>query len=387
MTETFDAIVIGAGAMGSAAAYYLSKRGQRVLLLEQFELDHRKGSSYGYSRIIRYSYDHLEYVELMKDSFPLWFALEQELGEKLYFRTGGIDFGPLDDETLQATIQAVQAGDISHEVLTLEDAHERFPQFRFADGYGVLFQPDSGFIKASAAVRGHIKLARRNGAEVQERTPVDDIRVLSESVEVIADGQRFSAGKVIVTAGSWARALLGATGLNLPLTPLRCQLNFFAPQDMTPFESERCPVWIAHVSRLFPETVYGIPSHDGSGFKAAFHGGPALRQLSAVNYEPDGGSADSLRPFLRAHIPAVGAAPLRESRICLYTITPDEHFIVDAHPAYPHVVIGAGFSGHGFKFSTIIGKMLTDIALDGGTPHQDPALQNQPFPKLIVHQS
>jgi len=371
MRNNYDAIVIGAGAMGSAASYYMSKRGQRVLLLEQFELDHRKGSSYGYSRIIRYSYDHLEYVALMKDTFPLWFALEQELGEKLYFRTGGIDFGPINDETLQATIKAVQAGGISHEVLTLEDANKRFPQFRFADGFGVIFQPDSGFIRASDSLRGHIKLARRNGAVIQERTSVDDIRVQNDSVEVIADGQRHSAGKLIVTAGSWARALLRKTGLKLPLTPLRCQLNFFTPRDAASFDSQRCPVWIAHVSRHFPETVYGIPSHDGSGFKAAFHGGPAMRQLSEVDYSSDAGTVDLLRPFLRAHIPAVASAPLRESRICLYTITPDEHFIVDAHPAHKHVVIGAGFSGHGFKFSTMIGKMLTDIALDGGTPHND----------------
>ena len=371
MRNIFDAIVIGAGAMGSAAAYYLSKRRQRVLLLEQFELDHRKGSSYGYSRIIRYSYDHLEYVELMKDSFPLWFALQEELGERLYFKTGGIDFGPSDDETLQATVKAVQAGDISHEVLTLDDAHERFPQFRFADGFGVLFQPDSGFIKASAAVRGHIKLARRYGAVIEDRTPVDDVQIKSDSAEVIADGRVYSAGRLIVTAGSWAKSMLRKTGLELPLAPLRCQLNFFAPEDMTPFTSEHCPVWIAHVSKRFPETLYGIPAQDGSGFKAAFHGGPALRQPSDVDYTPDPANVEQLRPFLRAHIPAVAAAPLRESRICLYTITPDEHFVVDAHPTHKHVVIGAGFSGHGFKFSTMIGKMLSDIALDGSTPHQD----------------
>jgi monomeric sarcosine oxidase len=371
MSNTFDAIVIGAGAMGSAAAYYLCKRGQRVLLLERFELDHRKGSSYGYSRIIRYSYDNLEYVELMKDTFPLWFALEEELGETLYFKTGGIDFGPSDDETFQATIRAVQAGDISHELLSAEEARKRFPQFRFADGFKVLFQPDSGFIAASNSVRGHIRLARRYGAVVQDKTPVEDIRVKSDSVEVTVQGESFSAGRLIVTAGSWAKTLLRMTGLDLPLTTLRCQLNFMAPNDMGPFESERCPVWIAHVSKRFPETVYGIPSHGESGFKVAFHGGQAMQSPSEIDYTADSSNLETLRPFMRAHIPGVAAAPVRESRICLYTITPDEHFIVDAHPMYKHVVIGAGFSGHGFKFSTMIGKMLTDIALDSSTPHND----------------
>ena len=371
MTNIFDAIVIGAGAMGSAAAYYLSKRGQRVLLLEQFEIDHRKGSSYGYSRIIRYSYDHPEYVELMKDTFPLWFALENELGETLYHRTGGIDFGPADDETLRATIKAVRTEDISHKVFSAGDGQKRFPQFRFPEGFKVLYQPDSGFVAASKALRGHIKLARRCGAIVKDNTPVDYIRVKGDSVEVRAADERYSAGHLIVTAGSWAKALLQETGLELPLTTLRCQLNFMAPADLGPYESERCPVWIAHVNRRFPETVYGIPSHGGSGFKIAFHGGAAMRHPSEIDYSPDESNTEALRPFMRAHIPGIAAAPARESRICLYTQTPDEHFIVDAHPEHKHVAIGAGFSGHGFKFSTMIGKMLTDLTLDGATAHND----------------
>ena len=371
MTKAFDAIVIGAGAMGSAAAYYLSKRGQRVLLLEQFDLDHRRGSSYGYSRIIRYSYDHPEYVELMRDTFPLWFALEAELGERLYFKTGGIDFGPADDETLQATINAVRSSNLCHEVFSASDAQKRFPQFRFGEGFQALYQPDSGFIAASRAVRGHVSLAQSLGAVIQCKTAVEDISINRDSVDVTFQGRRVSAAKLIVTAGSWAKALLRSTGLDLPLTVLRCQLNFMAPANMNFYESERCPVWIAHVSGRFPETLYGIPSHEGSGFKAAFHGGAAVPNLAEIDYKPDESNIEALRPFLRAHIPGIAAAATRESRICLYTQTPDEHFIVDAHPEYKHVAIGAGFSGHGFKFSTMVGKMLTDIALDGATPHND----------------
>ena len=125
------------------------------------------------------------------------------------------------------------------------------------------------------------------------------------------------------------------------------------------------------MASLYPETVYGIPSHAGSGFKAAFHGGPAFAHPDDIDRAPDESNIESLRPFLRAHIPGVAEASLRESRVCLYTQTPDEHFVVDRHPEHAHVAIGAGFSGHGFKFSTMIGKMLTDIALDGGTPHND----------------
>ena len=371
MANTFDAIVIGAGAMGSAAAYYLARRGQRVLLLEQFEIDHRKGSSYGYSRIIRYSYDRPEYVDLMKDTFPLWFALEDELDETIYHRTGGVDFGPAYDHSLRATIKSVEISGINHELFSAEEAQKRFPQFRFADGFQVLYQPDSGFVAASSAVRGHIQLARRYGADVRDKTPVQNIKLTRDNVDVSAGGENCSASRLIVTAGSWAKALLKETGLDLPLAVLRCQLNFMAPADLGPFESGRCPIWIAHVSERFATSLYGIPSHDGSGFKIAFHGGPPVSSPADIDYEPDASNVEALRPFMRAHIPDIASAPAQESRICLYTRTPDEHFIVDRHPEHAHVAIGAGFSGHGFKFSTMIGKMLTDIALDGHTPHND----------------
>ena len=369
--KTFDAIVIGAGAMGSAAAYYLSQRQQKVLLLEQFELDHRLGSSYGFSRIIRYSYDRPEYVELAKDNYPLWFSLQAELGETLYARTGGLDFGPSDDETLNATIAAVKSSQIRHDVLSAADAQERFPQFRFDDDFLILHQPDSGFIAASKAVLGHIKLAKQRGAVVMDRTAVGGIHIHTDSVEVKTEGETFSAGKLVVTAGGWAKSLLQETGIDLPLTVLRCQLNFVTPADPAVYEAERFPVWIAHVQGRFPIAAYGLPSHDGSGVKIAWHGGAAVGHPSEIDYRPDAENLVGLREFMRAHIPALAMAPLRESRICLYTQTPDEHFIVDAHPEHSHVLVGAGFSGHGFKFSTIIGKMLTDLALDGETPHND----------------
>ena len=371
MRVSFDAIVIGAGAMGSAAAYYLSRRGQRVLLLEQFALDHKRGSSYGYSRIIRYSYDHTEYVELAKDTFPLWLAIQEELGEALYVKTGGIDFGPADDATFRATFDAVRSSGIPHELLDVEEAEKRFPQFRFGEDFKVLYQPASGFVRASRAVRGHIQLARALGADVMPNTTVGEIALHADCVELSTRDGRFSAGKLIVTAGAWARSLLRDTGIDLPLKPLRCQLNFFATNDSKEYTAECCPVWIGHVSSRFPETTYGVPSHDSSGFKAAFHGGPPVSHPTEIDYTPDPNNVVALRPFLSAHIPGVAEARVQESRICLYTQTPDEHFIVDVHPNHEHVIIGAGFSGHGFKFSTIIGKMLSDIALDGATPHND----------------
>lgn len=371
MTTSFDTIVLGAGAMGSAAAYYLSRRQQNVLLLEQFELDHQRGSSYGYSRIIRYTYDYPEYVDLAKDTYPLWFALEDALGENLVFKTGGIDFGPADDESMLASISSVKASSISHELLDAVEAEKRFPQFRFNEDFQILYQPDSGYVSASKAVLGHIRLAERNGAVVKENSEVSELVIGRDNVTVKTSDETYSAGTLVVTAGTWAKSLLQQTGIDLPLTPLRCQLNFVATDGNAAFEAENCPVWIARVSGLYPEALYGIPSHNGSGFKIAFHGGPPHAHPSQIDFTPDRDNFAEVQAFMRAHIPSLAASPLKESRICLYTQTPDEHFIVDKHPAHDHVVIGAGFSGHGFKFSTIIGKMLTDIALDGETTHND----------------
>ncbi|MCY4147031.1 MAG: N-methyl-L-tryptophan oxidase [Chloroflexi bacterium] len=371
MTDTYDAIVIGAGAMGSAAAYYLSRRGQRVLLLEQFALDHQRGSSYGFSRIIRYSYDKPDYVDLAKDTYPLWFALEDELGEQLVMKTGGIDFGPKDDPTLQATIAAARESRLAHELLAPAEAQEQFPQFRFADNFAALYQPDSGFVRASRAVRGHVQLARANGAELLDHAAVTAIRIGSDSVEVASSRGDFSAGRLVVTAGAWAKSLLAQTGIDLPLRVLRCQLNFLAPADLPLHSAENCPVYIAHFRARDGEGIYGIPAHAGSGFKVAFHGGAAVAHPSEIDYATRVADVENLRPFLRAHIPGVAAAPVQSSRVCLYTQTPDEHFIIDKHPNHAHVVIGAGFSGHGFKFSTTIGKMLSELALDGRTPHTD----------------
>ena len=371
MAETFDAIVIGQGAMGSAAAYYLARRRQRVLALEQFGLDHQRGSSYGHSRIIRYSYHHPAYVSLARDTFPLWRAVEDELGEQLYVKTGGVDFGPEDDPILRQTIAAVRDGGIEHELLGSDEASRRFPQFSFPDGADVLYQPDSGFVKASKGVLGHVKLARRYGAAVKEHTPVNAIRLGKSSVDVETAAGSYSTARLILTAGAWTRRILLEQGIDLPLATLRCQLNFMAPPEPSDYAAERCPVWIAHVRTTHRESVYGIPAHDGSGFKIAFHGGSAHDHPSQVDYAPDETDITELRDFMRRYIPRLAEAPAVESRICLYTQTPDEDFIVDALPTHAHVVIGAGFSGHGFKFSTTIGKMLSDLALDGATPHDD----------------
>ncbi len=354
--------------MGSAAAYYLTRAGQRVLLLEQYEIDHTKGSSYGPSRIIRYTYDHPTYIKLSQAAYPAWRAVEEDAGEKLYIRTGGLNFGPQNDTMLQNTLNSVRLMSIPHEVLTAKEAQRRFPQFRFDDDMTVLYQSDSGMLPASKSVLAHVRMAKQRGATVLDNTPATRVNVQHDGVEIQTPADVFHTARLIIAAGPWAKSVLAGLGLDLPLTPMRCQVAYFRPANPVDYEPERFPTFIAHLEHLYGRIPYGMASYLNSGVKVAFHKGQPVKHPSEVNYTPDDDEVEQIRRFTRQYLPGADA-PLESTMICLYTMTPDEHFIIDRHPEYPHVVFGAGFSGHGFKFSTLIGSILTDLALNGKTEH------------------
>lgn len=365
---TYDAIVIGAGIVGSGAAYHLSKAGQRVLLLEQFERDHKNGSSYGDSRIIRYAYDKTAYIKLIQAVFPLWEQLSQESGETLFIQTGGIDFGYPETDTFHDTLTSLREMNIPHELLSPDEAQRRFPQFRFADAMKVIYQADSGILAASACVRAHLSLAEKQGAVIKENSPVTQVQIQGDSISVHTAQDQFSAGRLIIAAGGWANDLLAQQEITFPLEVLRCQLNFYQPEQPEQYTPATMPVFIAHNPE---QLAYGMPTHNQAqpAVKAAWHGGPPHKHPSEINYEPDDHTVESVRGLLRSHIPGVADAPLQSARVCLYTMTPDKDFIMDVHPEHPQIVFGAGFSGHGFKFGTLLGKILTDLALSGETEH------------------
>ena len=239
--DTYDVIVIGAGIVGSGAAYHLSKFGKRVLLLEQFEIDHQNGSSYGDSRIIRYAYDHVSYIKLIQAVYPLWHRLEEESGETLLIKTGGIDFGYPEVETFADTLKSMQEMNIPHEVMSTPEAQKRFPQYGFADAMQVIYQADSGILAASKCVRAHISQAQEHGATILTNSPVEKLTIQADSVEVKTANGSFSAGSLIIAAGSWTNDLLAHTGLQLPLHVERCQLNFFAPRRHQPVYKQQFP--------------------------------------------------------------------------------------------------------------------------------------------------
>jgi len=368
-SNSFDVIVLGAGAMGSAAAYHLAQRGKRVLLLEQFAIGHDRGSSHGSSRIIRYSYNHPAYIALSKAAFPMWFALEQEAGEKLYTRTGGLDFGPPDEESLIDTGIAMTASGIEYETLSSAEASKRFPQFRFPDDWLILYQEETGMMAATRCVLAHVRLAKQHGAAVIDNSPVVNLTIRPDSVEVHTRTDSYTAAKLVIATGAWAGAMFETLDLNLPLMPLRTQPVFFQPENSADYQPGRFPCYIAHTFSQYAHMGYGLPDADGIGVKIATHGGRAVNDPSQINYTPYDEEVEMARAFARKHIPGAADAPVGDTHACIYTMTPDEHFIIDLHPAYSHVVVSSACSGHGFKFSTLIGSILADLAIDGHTEH------------------
>lgn len=363
---TYDVIVIGAGAIGSAAAYHAARRGHSVLLLEQFEIDHQHGSSYGLSRIIRYSYDHPQYVRMSKIVYPMWRALEEDAGEQLMIKSGGVDIGQEHAADIHNRVISLTAERIPYELLSPAEMHERFPQFRLDEDQVALYQADTGVLRASQCVRAHVHLAEVRGAVVKANTPVESISVENDGVSLRAGGETHNAARLVLAAGGWANDLLRQVGVTLPLQVQRCQENYFAPEPARDFELGRFPAFIAYDQAEWGLPVYGIPSVDGSGLKVAWHGGALLAHPVDSIQAPDVTVSDKARNWSKRRIPAADVA-LKASRVCLYTMTPDEHFVVDRHPQHPQIVIGACCSGHAFKYSTLLGDILVDLAMEGET--------------------
>ena len=360
MDRHYDAIVIGLGVVGSTAAWSLARSGHSVLALEQFALDHQLGSSYGSSRIIRYAYAHPAYIPLARAAYPLWRELEADSGESLLTICGGLDFGPADDPGLLATRDTLRNADVPCDWLTPDETMRRFPQFRLDGNMMGLAQADGGILAASRCVLAATRMALRHGATLQTGARVTAIEPATDSLVVRTATEAFSAARLVISAGSWAGPLLRGLGLDLPLQPTREQLFFFDTQDPPAFTPERCPVFIEHGTRHF----YGIPNIDGCGYKAGIHTNGEPTDPENTLREVDEDVFETVRAFFRRHIP-LASSPMKSGRVCLYTMTPDEHFILDRHPQHAHIAIGAGFSGHGFKFGVVSGQILADLLSEG----------------------
>jgi len=360
-----DVVVVGLGAMGSAALYQLAKRGMRVLGIERFEPGHDRGSSHGLTRIIRMGYfEHPSYVPLVRRAYELWRDLEAASGETLLTVTGIAEMGLPDSVLVAGTLASSQQHDLPHEVLDARTLMQRYPQFKLPPDFVGVIQPDGGFLEPEKAIHAQLMLAKAAGAEIRTGEKVLAIEPTGSSVRVRTERGTLEAGKVILAAGAWASTLLPKAAL--PLHATRQALIWVAPKDPALFTPDRFPVFMIESER--GGIHYGFPVHDRA-LKIALHH-HVREKVDPETYDRNVSPDDEalIRPALAAFLPAADG-PRVAAKTCLYTMTPDEDFVIGPLPGMPDIILASPCSGHGFKFSPAIGEIVADLAGKGETRH------------------
>lgn len=359
----WDVIVVGLGAIGSAAAYWAATRaGTRVLGLEQFELGHANGASADHSRIIRLSYHRPDYVRLAKRAFQMWAEVEAEASERIVTVTGGLDLWPADPGIPMADYtESLTAEAVPFEILDAPEVMRRWPQWHLSDGVIAMWQSRAGLADPYRGNAAHRRLAAGRGATLVERTRVTAIRDVGGAFEVDAVDTTHQAGRVILAADAWTNELLAGFDRRLPLTVTKEQVTYFAAPDPAAFAPDRFPVWIW----MDDPSFYGIPTYGEAGPKAAQDAGGQPTTPETRTFARDEAMYERVRRFVETYLPAA-AGPELLTKTCLYTLTPDRDFVMDRVPDAPGVIVGLG-AGHGFKFASLLGRSLVELALDGAS--------------------
>ncbi|MGH9218228.1 MAG: N-methyl-L-tryptophan oxidase [Vicinamibacterales bacterium] len=350
-----DVIVVGLGGMGSAAAAHVAARGRRALGLEQFHPGHTEGSSHGRSRVIRLAYfEHPAYVPLLRRAYELWRQLERDTSRHLLQMTGGLMIGAPDSEVVSGSVRSAREHDLDHEVLDAAEIHRRFAPFTPPPGVIALHEHEAGVVFPEEAIRAHLDVAARHGAELRFDERVDDWRVLpSGSIEVRTTRSAYTCDRLVLAPGAWAPSLFKIDWLPLEIEPQ--MLYWFEPAGgAAPFASDRFPIYIWDLGHGVQ--FYGFPADDEQRVKVAFFRSAKIDEAS-------------MRTALEPCLPALARGRLVDSVSCKYTLTPDHHFVVGAHPHHPNVVVASPCSGHGYKFASVIGEILADLATSGVTRH------------------
>jgi sarcosine oxidase len=363
VAREYDAIVLGLGALGSGAAYWLAKRGVRVLGLEQFEFGNARGSSHDWSRIIRLSYFSPAYVRLAKEAYAAWSALERDAGEQVVFKTGGLDIGPRDGAIPLANYAAsMRACDVPFDELDAPEIRRRWPVWQIGDDVHGLFQADSGIVAADRAGALLRRTAAAFGATLMEHTTVTEISAADGEIGVVAGGERYRAAKLVIAAGPWTDRALAHFGIRMPFEVTKEQAIYFRSRDLASFAFGAFPIWIWMDSPSF----YGFPVFgESDAVKITQDCGGKPVDPDTRSFEEDTAITARVTTFLQCHLPSA-LGPIARLKTCLYALTPDRDFIIDRLPAHPNVCVAVG-GGHGFKFASVIGRILSDLVLDGST--------------------
>ncbi|ADD04902.1 sarcosine oxidase [Natrialba magadii ATCC 43099] len=366
MTEQYDVIVLGVGGMGSATVSHLAERGVDVLGLERYDIPHGYGSSHGITRIFRLAYyEHPAYVPLLTRADELWTALESDHDQQLLHRTGSVDAGPRDGPLVEGSKRSCVEHDLDHEVLSSTELAERYPGYQLPEDYEAVYQPDGGYLVPEECIVAHVNRAHQHGATVRARERVVEWQsTADDGVRVETDYGIYEADRLVITAGAWAAAFVDE--LAEIAVPERQVLAWLQPEEPSHFEPDAFPVWNLQV----PEgRYYGFPVHGVPGFKfGRYNHREETVDPEAFEREPTQADERLLRQFAEQYFPD-GAGPTMRLETCLFTNTPDDHFVIDTLPDRPQVSVAAGFSGHGFKFASVIGEIMADLALEGETEH------------------
>lgn len=359
----FECVVVGLGGLGSGAAYWLSRRaGGEVLGLEQFELGHERGSSQDHSRIIRLSYHTPEYVRFAKAAYEAWAALEDDAGERLIVKTGGVDLYPdgavisIDDYA-----KSLDAESVPYEVLDAAEAMRRWPQFHLTDDVVTMYQSESGIAPAARCNAAHRRMALEHGATLVEHAKVTAIRDAGGEYVVEAGGERYRCARVVICADAWTNHVLAHFGTSIPLTVTQEQVAYFATPDPDAFAPARFPIWIW----MGDPSFYGFPVFGEAGTKIGRDVGGREVTAETRTFDIDAEYLAGLEGFMQTYIPD-GLGPLIVAKTCLYAMTPDRDFVIDELPGRPGVFVAQG-AAHAFKFASVIGRTLAELAADGRT--------------------
>lgn len=364
MTRNYYAVVVGLGALGSGAAYWLAKRGAHVLGLEQFEFGHARGSSHDWSRIIRKSYFTPAYVRLAKEAYVAWETLERDAGEQVVYKTGGLDIGPRDGAIALANYaDSMTACGVAFERLDAADIRRRWPVWQIGDEIHGLYAPESGIVAAERATDALRRTAVAFGATLLANTPVTAIRDAENAIEVEACGERYRAAKLVITGAAWTPQLLEHFAIRIPFEVTKEQVIYFKARRLEDFAFGSFPIWIW----MDDPSFYGFPVFGENGaVKITQDAGGKAVDPDRREFDEDPDITARVTTFLARYLPGA-LGPVQRLKTCLYALTPDRDFIIDTLPGHPNVSIAVG-GGHGFKFASVIGRILSELCLDGGTP-------------------
>ena len=365
---SYHTVIVGLGAMGSAAAYHLAKRNVKVLGLDQFSIPHDKGSSHGHSRMIRMAYyEHPDYVPLLRRAYELWHELDKTTREPVLHITGGIYMGPPTGHVVRGTLEAAKLHDLPHRLLDRAALAKEFPSFTVTDDFVGVIEPKAGFVLSEKAISLHAQRAMLSGAELHGHEPVLDWQATSSGVTVRTPRGTYQAERLLFCSGAWTGKLL--SDLGVPLAVTRQILGWVWPKrrhDLY-WRDARFPVW--GIEQPDGSLAYGFPMMpDYPGLKLARHAPGTPTTADGIDRNPTPDDEREIRDIICRYFPAADG-PLLSLRVCMYTNSPDHHFIIDRHPAHENVFLAAGFSGHGFKFASVIGEVLADLAQHGRTKH------------------